>query len=103
SVSSSSPARREHALDRMPLRVRLVLILAALLVLALTVTAVVTLSLLKRSLISQVDENLDSAVQLLEARGAWPADAPTTHQPNTYYMRVMAADGSTFLNVPATT
>lgn len=87
----------------MPLRVRLVLIVSTLLVVALAVTALTTLTLLKRSLIAQVDENLDSAVQLLEARGAWPTDAPTSRQPNTYYMRVMAADGSTFLNVPATT
>src|SRR5690625_182129 len=87
----------------MPLRVRLVLILSVLLVVALAVTALTTLSLLKRSLISQVDENLDSAVQVLEARGAWPTDAPPNRQPNTYYLRVMAADGSTYLNVPATT
>src|SRR5699024_6314702 len=87
----------------MPLRVRLVLILSVLLVVALAVTAITTLSLLKRSLISQVDENLDSAVQVLEARGGWPANAPTSRQPNTYYLRVMAADGSTYLNVPATT
>lgn len=102
-MSSNSLRDGEHPLDRMPLRVRLVLILSVLLVVALAVTALTTLSLLKRSLISQVDENLDSAVQVLEARGAWPANTPTSRQPNTYYMRVMAADGSTYLNVPATT
>ena len=101
-MSSSNPAK-ERVLDRMPLRVRLVLILAALLVVALAVTAVVTLSLLKRSLINQVDENLDNAVQLLEARSSWPANAPTNDQPTTYYMRVMSADGSTHLDAPATT
>ena len=102
-VSSSSPPAKERALDRMPLRVRLVLILSALLVLALAVTAVVTITLLKRSLINQVDENLDNAVQLLEARSSWPANAPTNEQPTAFYMRVMSADGSTYLDAPATT
>lgn len=101
-MSNSNPTK-ERALDRMPLRVRLVLLLGVLLVVALGVTSLTTLTLLKRSLIAQVDDNLRSAIHLLEARGSWPSNAPTSDLPSNYYMRVLAPDGSTYLDAPATT
>lgn len=87
----------------MPLRVRLVLLLGVLLVVALGVTSLTTLTLLKRSLIAQVDDNLTSAIHLLEARGSWPSDDSSSDTVSNYYMRVIAPDGSTYMNAPATT
>jgi len=103
SFVSNSNAVKGRALDRLPLRVRLVLLLGVLLVVALGVTSLTTLTLLKRSLVNQVDDNLTSAVHLLEARGSWPSSGPGNDQPRNYYLRVIAPDGSTYMNAPATT
>ncbi|WP_246465134.1 sensor histidine kinase [Ruania alkalisoli] len=95
--------QRETVLTRMPLRVRLVLIMVTLLVAALVATGVVTMTLLKQSLIAQVDDNLDNAVQLLENRGPFDPQDEREQPVTTYYVRVLAADGSTFMDIPATT
>src|SRR5699024_5629163 len=40
---------------------------------------------------------------LLEARGSWPSSDLGDDQPRNYYLRVIAPDGSTYMNAPATT
>ncbi|UFU03569.1 HAMP domain-containing histidine kinase [Ruania suaedae] len=98
-----SEERRRPGLKELPLRVHLVLIMVALLVAALVATGVVTMTLLKRSLIAQVDDNLDNAVQLLENRGPFDPQDEREQPVTTYYVRVLATDGSTFMDIPATT
>ncbi|SEE93345.1 two-component system, OmpR family, sensor kinase [Ruania alba] len=90
-------------LKRLPLRVHLVLIMGTLLVVALVVTGVATLTLLKRSLIAQVDDNLDNAVQLLENRGPFDPQDGRNQPVTNYYVRILSADGTTLSDIPATT
>ncbi|CAM3641900.1 cell wall metabolism sensor histidine kinase WalK [Occultella aeris] len=91
--------------SRLPLRLRLSLITAGLLLVALSVASFAAYTLLQRSLINQVDEQLRTAgvntanqvLDTLQFRG------PNEMLPSDYYLRIIRDDDPDPVDIPATT
>ncbi|TDE94172.1 HAMP domain-containing histidine kinase [Occultella glacieicola] len=91
--------------SRLPLRLRLSLITAGILLVAVSVASFAAYSLLQRSLITQVDEQLRTAgastanqvLDTLQFRGS------DEMLPSDYYLRIVRDDDPAPVNFPATT
>lgn len=92
-------------MSRLPLRVRLPILTTALLIVALAVSAMASVTLLERSLVREVDDQLHSAAQQFMQRG--PAGLSGTSEdvlrPSNYYLQVVDTSGTTMLSLLATT
>ena len=92
----SARSRVLAAEAHLPLRVRLLCIVVLLLVMAMTVTSLVSLQLLQNSLRSQVDEEL-STKGVAAIKNAFPAfnqSSPQDRLLSDYYVQIADADGA---------
>ena len=105
----SGPARLRDAvvaqLHAVPLRVRMVGIITGLLLLGLGLACLATLTLLDRSLLSQVDAQLTTSAKQAAQR-AWDGDDAlrgSDGRPSDYYVQIAALDGSVVQTYPSAT
>jgi two-component system OmpR family sensor kinase len=93
--------RATRKLEALPLRVRLIAVLVVLLVIAMTLTGAATTTLMRRSLLGSVDQELRQAVvptataALDQLRGRSSPGVPTN-----YAVRFMPTDGSAPIDGP---
>ena len=100
---TTSPPRPHGRLGRrlaaVPLGARMVAILCLVLLVGLTATGVTAQTLLRRSLVAQVDEQLETFAQPLLQRaigtgGRPPWDDDADRLPTEYYLELLDADGA---------
>lgn len=92
-------------MSRLPLRLRLPILTTALLIVALAVSATLSVTLLERSLIREVDDQLRGAAQQFMQQGVRGLSGGDDDglRPSNYYLQVVDADGSPALSMLATT
>jgi len=89
-------------LHRLPLRWRLIAILLTLLLAALTLTSAATAFLMKRELISRVDDNLRKSSASIANRAVDVLQGTTDRMPTGYAVVIIPTDGSRPTAIPAT-
>ena len=95
---TAAPGRRPGPWGRLPLRAQLTAVFALLLVLGLTLTGVTALTLLRQSLVDQLDAQLASAAPLLvrQASGGLPQpEASEEGLPSDYFVVFADRTGAT--------
>jgi two-component system OmpR family sensor kinase len=90
-------------LETLPLRLRLIAVMLVLLLLALTLTAAATAALMRRDLISRVDDDLQRAYPTVAQQALDTLRAPTRNRlPSGYAVVFYPADGSTAVEIDPT-
>ena len=115
--TTAPPARPGHhasagraftaRLHAAPLRLRMVGIITGLLLLGLALASVTTLTLLNRSLVGQVDTQLEASATEAANQAAWFGGNrlrdSNDGRPSDYYVQIAAADGGVVQSYPSAT
>ncbi|GAB3442808.1 HAMP domain-containing sensor histidine kinase [Phycicoccus ginsengisoli] len=97
------PDRFHQRLEELPLRVRLVSVLLVLLLLALTLTAGATAALMRRDLMSRVDQDLKRAYPSVAQQALDTLRAPTSNRlPSGYAVVFYPTDGTNAVEIDPT-
>lgn len=95
--------RAKGQLELLPLRVRLIAVMLVLLLLALTLTAAATAALMRRDLMSRVDDDLKRASPTVAQQALNTLRAPTRNRlPSGYAVVFYPTDGSTAVEIDPT-
>lgn len=104
-AAGTTPTTERGGLRALPLRWRLSIITAALVLVALVVSSVAVLALVRGSLVRQLDEQLWTAAQAYAQDASFNADGmggSAPDRPSDYYVQVQLVDGRS-MEIEATT